>query len=230
MNYKNDNISVVMLGASGAVGTQALNHLLNQKQIKSLILLGRRSIKNINADFVHQHEINIFDSGTYEAFVKNVSVGICTLGVGEPSKVSKEEFVKIDKQAVLDFAKICKKNGIKHFELLSSVGISTTSSSFFLRTKAELVAELEKLHFDRLSIFQPSMILTPTNRYGFSQAVVLKVWPKLNFIFQRSWRKYRGISVEKLGIAFANNLFTNGNGLEILKYDEFNKLTIKKQL
>lgn len=225
MNHKNENLSVVMLGASGAVGTQALNQLLRSKQVTNLILLGRRSIDKVNADFVHQHEINIFKPESYEPFVKNVSVGICTLGVGQPSKVSKEEFLKIDKQAVIDFAVVCKKNGVKHFELLSSVGISTTSSSFYLRTKAELVAELEKLHFDRLSIFQPSMILTPANRYGFSQAIVLKVWPKLNFIFQRTWRKYRGIPVEKLGLAIANNIFIKGKGLEILTYDEFNKLS-----
>jgi hypothetical protein len=50
--------------------------------------------------------------------LKNASVGICTLGVGEPSKMSKEEFLKIDKQC-LDFARICKKTGST---FLSSVG------------------------------------------------------------------------------------------------------------
>jgi hypothetical protein len=40
----------------------------------------------IQADFVQQHEINIFDPATYDALVKNASVGICTLGVGEPLK------------------------------------------------------------------------------------------------------------------------------------------------
>jgi hypothetical protein len=61
--------------------------------------LGRRSIDAIQADFVQQHEINILIK-PYDALVKNASVGICTLGVGEPSKMSKEEFLKIDKQAV----------------------------------------------------------------------------------------------------------------------------------
>lgn len=82
MNNTNENKSVVMLGASGAVGTQALNRLLKSKQLTSLILLGRRSIDAIQADFVQQHEINIFDPATYDALVKNASVGICTLGVG----------------------------------------------------------------------------------------------------------------------------------------------------
>ena len=64
---------------------------------------------------------------------------ICTLGVGQPSKMSKEEFLKIDKQAVLDFAVSCKNNGIKHFQLLASVSINANSSSFYLRSKGELV-------------------------------------------------------------------------------------------
>jgi hypothetical protein len=35
-----------------------------------------------------------------------------------------------------------------------------------------LVADLEKLDFEQLSVFQPSMILPSTNRYGFPQAIV----------------------------------------------------------
>lgn len=225
MDNKNENMSVVMLGASGAVGTEALNHLLKKGQLSKLILLGRRPVENIEAEYVSQHEINIFEPSTYEASIKDVSKAICTLGVGEPSKISKEDFLKIDKQAVLDYAKVCKANGVKHFELLSSVGISATSSNFYLKSKGELVVELEKLKFERLSIFQPSMILTSTNRYGLSQAIVLKVWPILNYLLHGSMRKYRGIAVDKLGTAIANNLYTEGAGFEILKYDEFSQLS-----
>ena len=131
------------------------------------------------------------------------------------------EFVKIDKIAVLNFAIECKKVGIKHFELLASVGINPKSTSFYLRTKGELVEELKALNFERLSIFQPSMILTPTNRYGIAQAITLKVWPILKPLFIGSLRKYRGISVIALGQAMAKNIFNDGRGYEILQWDEF---------
>jgi hypothetical protein len=36
--------------------------------------------------------------------------------------MSKEDFVKIDKNAVLDFAIACKNEGVSQFSLLSSVG------------------------------------------------------------------------------------------------------------
>jgi uncharacterized protein YbjT (DUF2867 family) len=147
-------ISVVMLGASGAVGGAVLQSLLNQKNIERITLLGRTPILNLNSDAIaiEQHKVDIFKVSSYISVLPKHTVAICTLGVGEPSKMSKEEFVKIDKTAVLDFAKACKKAGVQHFELLSSVGVNASSSSFFLRTKGELIDELELLNFNQLSI------------------------------------------------------------------------------
>ncbi len=225
MKHKNSSpLSVVMLGATGAVGGEALKALLSIEGIAKLSLLGRRNIDSISSDKVHQHKIDIFDPASYQNILEGHHVAICTLGVGQPSKISREEFVKIDKLAVLDFAKACKQSGVRHFELLSSVGISAQSSSFFLRMKGELVEELKALDFERLSIFQPSMILTPTNRYGFGQAVTLAVWPILNPILLGGFKKYRGIPVETLGRAMALNIFGNHKGLEMLTWIDFKHL------
>ncbi|GEO23089.1 hypothetical protein CQA01_36230 [Cyclobacterium qasimii] len=210
-----------MLGASGAVGTAALNALLSLSNVSQLTLLGRKAISGIAVDFVQQHIISISDAHSYQEFLSGHSSAICTLGVGEPSKISKEEFIKIDKKAVLDFAMACKKAGIKHFELLASVGIHPKSRSFYLRIKGELVEALKELNFERLSIFQPSMILTPTNRYGVAQAITLKVWPLLKPFFIGGLRKYRGIPVEVLGQAMAKNIFNKGKGYEMLQWDQF---------
>ena len=225
MTLKSNQLAIVLLGASGAVGTEALNALLQLKNIQQLTLLGRTPIPNITVDFVQQHKINISDASSYQDYIQGHTAAICTLGVGEPSKISKEDFVKIDKIAVLDFAKQCKKAGVKHFELLASVNISATSKSFYLRTKGELVEELKALNFERLSIFQPSMILTPTNRYGIAQAITLKVWPLLKPLLIGGLRKYRGIPVQVLGQAMAKNIFKEGEAYEILQWNEFYAIT-----
>ena len=207
MTLNSNQLSIVMLGASGAVGTETLNTILQLKNIKQLTLLGRKTISNTDVNFMQQHKISISDASSYQEYLEGHTTAICTLGVGQPSKISKEEFVKIDKIAVLDFARECKKAGIKHFELLASVGINLKSNNFYLRTKGELVEALKALNFERLSIFQPSMILTPTNRYGIAQAITLKVWPLLKPLLMGSLRKYRGISVNDLGQAMAKNIF-----------------------
>lgn len=220
-----DKLTIVMLGASGAVGTETMQTLLKMPHVERLTLLGRTPISGITTSIVYQHKIDIFDAHSYADLLEGHDTAICTLGVGEPSKMGKEEFIKIDKTAVLDFAKACKKAGIAHFQLLASVGIDAKSFSFYLKTKGELVEELIALNFEQLSIFQPAMILTPTNRYGFTSAVALFVTPFLNPLLFGSWRKYRGIPVEVLGKAIALNTWNKNKGVERLEWDDFYRIT-----
>ena len=220
----NKKATVVMLGATGAVGGEVLKNLISSNITQKITLLGRRDLKDISQDYIVQHRANIFDTTSYIEHIKNHDTAICTLGVGEPSKMSKEDFIKIDKTAVIEFAKVCKNSGIKHFELLSSVGINHQSSNFFLRSKGELVEELKALHFDRLSIFQPSMIITPQNRYGINQALTLALWPIIDKIFFAGLKKFKGIKVELLGKAIAMNITNDHHGLEMLTWTDFQRL------
>ncbi|MFC3122507.1 hypothetical protein [Agaribacter flavus] len=222
MSVSSNKQTIVFFGATGAVGSVSLDRILHFPEVTEVLSLGRRTIDTkISASKLKSKVIDIHNADTYSHFVEAYSTAICTLGVGEPSKLTKTEFINIDKNAVLAFAKVCKSKGVKHFQLLSSVGVSKHARNFYLRTKGELIEELILLNFERLSIFQPSMILTPENRYGFTQALTLLIWPKLNFILQGKLRKYRGIKLALLGNAIANNLLSKKSGVEYLQYDEF---------
>jgi uncharacterized protein YbjT (DUF2867 family) len=212
--------SIVMLGATGAVGGYAAAHLVKLSNVARFTTLGRRPVAELDAAFVQQHVVDVLNADSYRAHLPGHNVAMCTLGVGQPSKVSAEEFVKVDKTAALDFARACREAGVQHFQLLSSVGTKATSSSFYLRTKGELEAALKGLGFARLSIFHPSMILTPTNRYGFGQGVMLKMWPSLTPVLIGPLRNYRGIEVARLGRAIAVNVTRPGTGVEDLYWDE----------
>lgn len=197
--------------------------------IIKLTLFGRReleidSLRAGKADALHivQHKVDVLDPESYKHLTYNHTVAICTLGVGQPSKISKDEFIRIDKTAVLEFATACKSAGVQHFQLLGSLGASSQSRSFYLRVKGELQDDLRALNFERLSLFQPSMILTPTNRYGLSQAITLFVWPLLAPLLIGPLRKMRGISVDQLGCAIANNICTGTiDSPDVLQWDAF---------
>jgi len=190
-------------------------------------LIGRRPVAKATSSVVAQHIVDPLDASTYKQLLAGHDCAVCTFGVSQPSKMTKEEFIRIDKDAVLSFAAECKSAGIRHFELLGSASADAQSRYPYLRTKGELRDGLVALDFERLSIFQPSMILTPTNRFGFSQALTLTFWPMLTPALLGSWRKYRGIRVETLGAAIAANLVTPGQGLEILHWDQFLALAAK---
>jgi uncharacterized protein YbjT (DUF2867 family) len=221
---------VVILGATGAVGGAVVRSLLAHQPAVPLTLLGRRTVGAHDAPGITQYAIDVFQPASYRSLIDGHQSAVCTLGVGEPSKASPEEFVRVDRDAVLAFAAACREQGVRHFELLGSVGANAQSRQFYLRTKGELEEGLRALSFDRLSLFRPSMIVTPTNRYGLSQAVTLAVWPWLGPLLQGPARKLRGVPLERLGAAMANNLFTAGQGTEVLYWDDFERLTRAREV
>jgi len=219
-----DKFSIVMIGATGAVGTEVVKALVRMDAVARITLLGRRKFEGIVSDKIDQHVVDVMDPESYAIHLGGHDVAICTMGVGEPTKAPRAEFTKIDHDAPMAFGLACKAAGVQHFELLSSVGANPKSRSFFLRTKGDLNAGLASLGFARLSLFQPSMILTPANRYGVSQALTLAVWPKLTPLLAGPLRKLRGIKVADLGAAIAANIAVAGAGVEVLHWDEISAL------
>lgn len=215
--------SIVMIGATGAVGTEALKPLVALDEIGNITLLVR-SKSSVESDKITQHVVDVLDPETYLPHLSGHDVAISTFGVGEPSKISKEDFLRIDKDAVLDFATHCKEAGVRHFQSLGSVGVNSKSSQYYLKAKGELEDGIVALGFSRVSLFHPSMILTPNNRYGFMQGILLALTPWLTPLLIGSWRKYRGVKVERLGRAIANNVATAGSGTEVLEWDDFEAL------
>ncbi|MBR9729148.1 NAD(P)H-binding protein [Shewanella intestini] len=195
--------TVVMLGATGAVGNHCALVLSEHPEVKKLTLLGRRIASNIQADIVNQHIIDIFNPDSYRHLLTGHNTAVCTLGVGSPTQVSQQAFIKIDRDAVLAFASACKEAGVLEFALLSSIGANAKSKNYYMRTKGELEQGLQALGFTRLSLFHPSMILTPENRYGLSQAIALRVCKLINPFFFGSASRFKGIPVAILGQAIA---------------------------
>lgn len=218
--------SVVMIGATGAVGGEVCAALQESPRLERLTLLGRREAEGLDDARISQSVVNLAQPESYRDKLAGHDVAICTLGVGQPSKMKKADFKRIDHDMVLAFATACASAGVPHFQLLSSIGVSASSSSFYLRTKGELEQSLRGLGFERLSFFHPSMILTPTNRYGISQAVTLRVWPWLTPILQWGLRPFRGVPVADLGRSIALNSFEQSDeSTEILEWDDFQRLS-----
>ena len=86
------SLSVVMLGASGAVGAHVVATLLKLPELKRLTLLGRRETslpEGCDKATVNQHVVNIESADAYSEFVVGHDAAVCTLGVGQPSQMTK---------------------------------------------------------------------------------------------------------------------------------------------
>jgi hypothetical protein len=67
------------------------------------------------------------------------------------------------------------------------------------------------------------MIITPSNRYGFSQALVLFIWPIIDKLFFGSLSKYKGVKVKTLGKAIAHNALNKAAGVHYYCWNDFQK-------
>jgi len=216
---------VVILGATGAVGGQALAELIRSPAIAGVTSLGRRVVADAPAaPKLTQHAVDLEDAGPYRALLAGHDAAICTLGVGQPTKVSRAELRKIDVDYVMAFATACRDQGVKSFALLGAVGADAGSRSYYLKMKGELEAQVIALGFPRTSLFRPSMLLTPHNRYGAGQAILLAVWPKLRWLLAGPLRKLRGVTVADLGRAFARDAERDDLGVHVYHWDEFSAL------
>ena len=172
---------------------------------------------------VTQRMVDVGSPDTYADFIDGHDAAICTLGVSQPSKMTKEEFLRIDRDWVIAFANLCRQRGVRHSNCSARWG----RFAFALVLSAhqgQLRDALIALSFERLSLFQPSMILTPSNRFGLSQALTLAFWPTLSHLMLGPARKFRGIRVEALGAAIAHNLAVDGKGVETLQWGDFQRL------
>lgn len=222
-------LRAVLLGATGAVGRNVLAEALRSPAFEAVTTLGRRRVDVAEGEAppgkLAQHVVDLEAPASYRALVAGHTTAICTLGVGQPSKSTREEVWKIEVDYVMGFAAACKEENVRHFSLMTSVGSDAGSISYYLRLKGTLEERVKALGFERTSVFRPSMLLTPQNRYGASQAVFLAVWPKIDRLFAGPLRPYRGIRVEDLGRAMAMNAARDApGGFEILEWDGFQRI------
>lgn len=201
-------MKAIVLGSSGAVGTALTKELIAQPSIAAITLLLRRPHPDplvAQASKVTQHLVDVFSPPSYEKFLVGHELAFSTFGVGQPSKITREEFVATDLDAVQNFAAACRRVGVRHFSSLAAVGANAQSKIFYVQIKGRLEQALIDLGFDRLTLVRPSMIITPQNRYGFSQALTLVLYPYLDPLLIGGLKRFRSIKVEELGQAMARN-------------------------
>jgi uncharacterized protein YbjT (DUF2867 family) len=217
--------SAIVLGATGAVGSNIVSALIASDNFTKVTTIGRRvdpTLVNPNGKVVQQIT-DVFESKAYSPILTGHSHAFAAFGIGQPSKTAPNEFQRVDIDAVLNFAKSCKVAGIKHFTVMTAVGANPKSSMRYLRLKGELERDILALGFSRTSIFRPSMLITPTNRYNLMQGFLLYVTPFIDHFLFGSLNRFRSIKVSDLGKAMVLNAEREANGPEILEWKSFKK-------
>lgn len=146
---------VLLAGATGLVGGEALHLLLADARVSRIVAPTRRALSP------HAKLLNpIVDSGTLprDADWWAVDSVICALGTTRAKAGSAAAFRTIDYDYALAVATQARAAGATWFALTSSVGARARSRFLYTRTKGELEEAIGRLDFPSLTILRPGFI------------------------------------------------------------------------
>ncbi len=159
----------LVLGATGLIGQQLLNELLPEPSCQQIWLVGRRApqltseqdkqgkVKFIQAQLEDFGGLSLHQ----EQLPHTISHVFCCFGSTLKAAGSRQQFIAIDQQAVLNFtyAMLEAQDNSPHFFLVSALGANPHSWFFYNRVKGQLEQQLLQLNLASVHLFRPCLLL-----------------------------------------------------------------------
>jgi len=218
--------NVVIVGATGLVGSALLEILLEDSEIKEVLSLVR---KGTNLDHPKLNE-KVIDFDRIHEYIEDIkgNAVFCCLGTTIKKAKSKENFKRVDYLYPLEIAKAARENLVPQFNIITAIGADPKSVFFYNKVKGEIEEALKFLHFDSLNIFRPSLLIGERNENRLGEKVGVNLSKIINPIMVGNLKKYRGIEAEDVARAMAQVYHTSIKGLNIFLSDEIYDIAHEK--
>lgn len=206
----------IVIGATGLIGSALLKQLIANKAFSQITAISRRPIE-LKADTLH-NVVTDFDQldAVRESFTGDCL--FCCMGTTRKQAGSLAAQYKVDVDYPLQAARLAREQGVKHFLLVSSMSANSGSRSAYLRMKGELEDGVRALAFERLSIFQPSLLLGERQQRRTGEYFAGKVMP--SFCLLPGLRRYRPISGDQVAQSMIARSLNAGPAQETFSLDE----------
>src|SRR5690349_17632038 len=127
--------SVAIIGASGVVGSRAVQRLLSREDVGKVLALGRQPMR-LTHERLTSRVVDLQNAAAIAAELPDdLAVAISCIGTTMKQAGSKAAFRAVDHDAVLAFADAARRKGAPRFVIVSALGASASSGNFYLQTK-----------------------------------------------------------------------------------------------
>ena len=188
------NDTAIVIGATGLVGQALTDRLANANHILRVVTLTRRpaphtspKVDNRIVDFDHLEEKAAHFAGD--------RLFSC-LGTTRKQAGAIAAQRKVDVDYQYRAARLAADHGVRHYLLVSASGANADSQNPYLRMKGELEEKVQALPFERISIFQPSLLLGQRAEFRLGEkagAILLPIICRIPGL-----RRYRPIRGEEV--------------------------------
>jgi uncharacterized protein YbjT (DUF2867 family) len=146
---------IVIAGGTGLVGRQVVAGLAESEHADAHMLL--RPLSGTPMLGVRQH---VGEPANWPSIIRELKpeVFVSCLGTTMKQAGSQAAFRAVDHDLVLSVAKAAREAGVRHFIAVSSVGASSKSANFYLKTKGRVEDALRAMNFERLDLIRPGLL------------------------------------------------------------------------
>ncbi len=185
--------SVLLLGATGLVGTECLRRLLADDAFSRVVVLTRTPFEPERSSGKLERHVADFEHQTPYADRFEVDHIICALGTTMKQAGSRARFRTVDFVYPLTAAHLGLERGASHFLVVSAVGANSGSRFFYNRTKGELEDALRALSYPCLTIVRPSLLVGSRPRPRIAERIA----GALSFTFPAKYRPVAAVNVAR---------------------------------
>lgn len=149
-------MKLLLLGATGLVGGRALKLALSSEAFSEVIAPTRQPLAP------SERLVNPVGS-RLEALIPTLmsyrpDAVICALGTTQAKAGSKEAFRYVDYELPIAIGQAAHAAGVEACAIVTAMGASAHSMSFYYKTKGELERDIQSIGFRSLAICRPSLI------------------------------------------------------------------------
>lgn len=205
---------VVMIGATGLVGSLLAERLLADGIFDEVHAIGRRASGTAHARW-HEHVAPPCEWPTHVAAI-GADVAASALGTTMRVAGSKAAFRAVDLDMVTAFARAASEAGARRMLTVSSVGADPASRLFYPALKGEMEDALAGIGFDRLDVLRPGLLRGERGgERRLAERLGIAVSPLVNLVMLGALARYAAIDANVVANAAAACLYRHEPGLRV---------------
>jgi uncharacterized protein YbjT (DUF2867 family) len=205
----------LIAGATGLTGGHLLAGLLADSRYLHVHALVRKPVLTPHVK-LSEHVVNFRSLTSLPA----ADDAYCCLGTTIKKAGSESAFREVDFDYVLNFARAAKTGGTKRLMVISALGATPTSGVFYNRVKGEMEEALQKIGFDAVHIFRPSLLDGERSELRVVERISIGAFKMLSPFMIGGAKKYRLIAAAQVAHAMHMCAWTKLQGVKVYESDE----------
>jgi len=210
-------MKLLLLGATGLVGSRTLRLALSNDVFSEVIAPTRKPLAPRNR-LVNPVTSRIEELTPALTSYKPDAV-VCTLGTTQAKAGSKEAFRYVDHELPIAFGKAAHTAGVETYAIVTAMGASEDSMSFYYRTKGEVERDVMEIGFRSLTICRPSLIGGERNEARRAEGAALSLARLLAPILPK---KFHVNPADTIAAALVNAVIVAKTGCRWISAEEMN--------